>query len=52
MRILDELTNNHGQYMTDYFMCHVAAVAKAVHEGANDVLAVSTLYIYGIPIYE
>lgn len=52
MRILDELTNNHGQYMTDYFMCHVAAVAKAVHEGANDVLAVSTLYIYSIPIYE
>lgn len=52
MRILDELTNNHGRYMTDYFMCHVAAVAKAVHEGSNDVLAVSTLYIYGIPIYE
>jgi hypothetical protein len=52
IRILDELTNNHGRYMTDYFMCHVAAVAKAVHEGANDVLAVSTLYIYGIPIYE
>lgn len=52
IRILDELTNNHGQYMTDYFMCHVAAVAKAVHEGSNDILAVSTLYIYGIPIYE
>ena len=52
MRILDELTNNHGRYMTDYFMCHVAAVAKAVHEGSNDILAVSTLYIYGIPIYE
>lgn len=52
IRILDELTNNHGRYMTDYFMCHVAAVAKAVHEGSNDVLAVSTLYIYGIPIYE
>lgn len=52
IRILDELTNNHDRYMTDYFMCHVAAVAKAVHEGANDVLAVSTLYIYGIPIYE
>ena len=52
MRILDELTNNHGRYMTDYFMCHVAAVAKAVHEGSNDVLAISTLYIYGIPIYE
>jgi hypothetical protein len=52
IRILDELTNNHDRYMTDYFMCHVAAVAKAVHEGSNDVLAVSTLYIYGIPIYE
>lgn len=52
IRILDELTNNHGRYMTDYFMCHVTAVAKAVHEGSNDVLAVSTLYIYGIPIYE
>lgn len=52
IRILDELTNNHGRYMTDYFMCHVAAVAKAVHEGSNDILAVSTLYIYGIPIYE
>lgn len=52
IRILDELTNNHNRYMTDYFMCHVAAVAKAVHEGSNDVLAVSTLYIYGIPIYE
>ena len=52
IRILDELTNNHDRYMTDYFMCHVAAVAKAVHEGSNDILAVSTLYIYGIPIYE
>lgn len=52
IRILDELTNNHGRYMTDYFMCHVAAVAKAVHEGSNDIIAVSTLYIYGIPIYE
>lgn len=52
IRILDELTNNHGRYMTDYFMCHVAAVTKAVHEGSNDILAVSTLYIYGIPIYE
>lgn len=52
IRILDELTNNHNRYMTDYFMCHVAAVAKAVHEGSNDILAVSTLYIYGIPIYE
>ena len=52
IRILDGLTNNHDRYMTDYFMCHVAAVAKAVHEGSNDVLAVSTLYIYGIPIYE
>ena len=52
IRILDELTNNHGRYITDYFMCHVAAVAKAVYEGSNDVLAISTLYIYGIPIYE
>lgn len=52
IRILDELTNNHSRYMTDYFMCHVAAVAKAVHEGSNNILAVSTLYIYGIPIYE